>query len=107
MQRQLFYDDDEVEPVGNRSFSERVRDENFQGMAEDLVVDRERVYDAVLSHPNGICCKELASKWGCNPNDISGRFTELRKSGRILAIGKKLLPNHKGQMRSNTLWGGL
>ena len=38
---------------------------------------------------DGLSCKELAKLWGVGMNVISGRFTELKKEGRIEKIGSR------------------
>ena len=80
--------------------------ETFIAIKDDIPNRREEVYNEVASN-GGITCKELAWKWRCNPNDISGRFTELLQEGRIIIIGKKHLPNNKNQMTSNRIYGVL
>ena len=80
--------------------------ETFNIKKDELNNDRQRVYNEIISN-GGITCKELSQKWGCNPNDISGRFTELHKSGLIIVTGKKYLPNHKGRMYPHTVYQGV
>lgn len=65
--------------------------------------DRDRVYHEIMIN-GGTTLKELSDKWGCPPNCISGRFTELHKMGLITADGKKYLPNYKGQLYPHTIW---
>lgn len=43
--------------------------------------DQKRVYMAIKdAGERGVSVKELASLWGCASNEISGRFTELKKN---------------------------
>lgn len=77
--------------------------ETFDLKQPELQSDRDRVYDAVL-HSGGITLKELSESWGCPPNCISGRFTELNHLGLIIADGKRYLPNYKGKMYPHTIW---
>ena len=49
--------------------------------------DRLEVLNAVrLAGTYGITCKELAHEWGVGMNHVSGRFTELKKEGKIVKI---------------------
>ena len=77
--------------------------ETYELKKPELDNDRGRVYSEIACN-GGTTCKELASKWGCSPNDISGRFTELHNLGFIVADGKRYLPNHKGQLHPHTVW---
>lgn len=77
--------------------------ETFHIKEIDIVNDRNRVLSEIENN-GGITCKELANKWGCSPNDISGRFTELHKMGFIEPDGKKYIPNYKGRMYPHTIW---
>ncbi len=62
--------------------------EAFARISERRSAQRERVYAWVQrSGPDGITCRELASAWGCGMNQISGRFSELKASGRIRKVG--------------------
>ena len=46
--------------------------------------DREAVFAEVdSSGQHGVTLKEVARKWGRDMNQISGRFTELRRDKRI------------------------
>ena len=80
--------------------------ETFHAIKDDLENRREAVYNEIASN-GGTTCKELAWKWHCSPNDISGRFTELLQAGRIIIIGKKHLPNNRNQMTCNRVYGVL
>ena len=77
--------------------------ETYELKKDEIQYDRDRVYQAVCNN-GGITCKELASQWGCSPNDISGRFTELKDKGFIRATGKRYLPNDKGKMYPHRVW---
>lgn len=52
-----------------------------------LESDRQKVYDKIDNH-GPITCEEVAELMDKRPNDISGRFTELREDGRIEIAGK-------------------
>lgn len=52
---------------------------------------RRRVLAAVRAAGTaGLTCKELARAWGTGMNNVSGRFTELRKLG-LIAVKKDAL----------------
>lgn len=53
--------------------------------------DREAVLDFVklYSDRNGVTLKEVCSMWGRSPNQISGRFTELKADGLIRVSGRR------------------
>lgn len=38
---------------------------------------------------NGVTCRELAEEWGVGMNQISGRFSELKKTDEIWKIGTR------------------
>ena len=80
-----------------------IKKEVYSIKQPEMQSDRDRVYEAVCSN-GGITCKELAQSWGCTPNEISGRFTELHNNGFIVADGKRYLPNSKGRMYPHTVW---
>ena len=51
---------------------------------------RERVFHAVVAaKDDGLTCKELATRWGLGMHQISGRFSELKRDGRIEKIGTR------------------
>ena len=51
---------------------------------------REKVFAAVVSAgAEGITCHELAARWGVSPNQISGRFSELKSKGRVWKDGTR------------------
>ena len=48
-------------------------------------VQQARVREAIrAAGPDGMTCKELAEQWGVGMNRISGRFSELKRDGRII-----------------------
>ena len=52
-----------------------------------LKINREKVLDTVIkSGTYGITCKELAHEYGLGMHHVSGRFTELKKEGKIFKI---------------------
>ena len=84
---------------GNRN----ARDEAYRLKEPEMESDRAKVYQEIVSN-DGITLKEIADKWGCPPNCISGRITELKNDGFIIADGKKYLPNYKGKMYPHTIY---
>lgn len=51
-----------------------------------LTDDQKRVYLAIKeAGERGISCKELASLWSVSSNEISGRFTELKRDFECIA----------------------
>lgn len=80
-----------------------VKYETYKLKEPEMQSDRDRIYQEIVSN-DGITLKEIADKWGCPPNAISGRITELHNAGYIVADGKKYLPNYKGRMYPHTVW---
>lgn len=80
--------------------------ETYTRKEPEMQTDRDRIYMEIASN-GGITLKEIAEKWGCPPNCISGRITELRDEGYIVPDGKKYLPNYKGKVYPHTIWRAL
>lgn len=80
-----------------------VKTETYLIKKDSIQNDRDRVYQEIAGN-GGTTLKEIADKWGCPPNCISGRITELRQMGYIAADGKRYLPNYKGKMYPHTIW---
>lgn len=59
----------------------------FERMSRGLPLARKQILMDIWCHPKGITCKELAAKMGVGMNQISGRFSELKKSKLITKIG--------------------
>lgn len=53
-----------------------------------LTEDQELVFKVIKKHAP-VTCKDVAIRLNKFPNEISGRFTELRKSGEIKIVGRK------------------
>lgn len=52
-----------------------------------LQMNRQRVLETVIKAGTyGITCKELAHEYGLAMHHVSGRFTELKKEGKIIKI---------------------
>lgn len=83
--------------------SHDVKREAYKLKEPETQSDRDRIYEEICNN-GGITLKEIADKWGCPPNCISGRITELRKKKYIVADGKRYLPNYKGKIYPHTIW---
>jgi DNA-binding Lrp family transcriptional regulator len=88
---------------GHRVDMQDTKMETFKLKQDELPSDRERVYQEILNN-GSITLKEICDKWGCPPNSISGRITELHKEGFIIGEGKRYFPNYKGKMYPHTIW---
>lgn len=51
------------------------------------------LHEVELAGERGLTCDELAHAWNVSPNQISGRFTELKKLGLIRSIGRRQTAN--------------
>lgn len=60
----------------------------FMDKVEDLSSDQKKVLDTVANF-GPITLNEVAEILDKFPNQISGRFTELRNSNRIKIVGRK------------------
>lgn len=89
------------------SISESVRNATYNMIKPHLPECRQRVYEIILQHPEGICNKQIAIEWGVPINSVTGRVTELREEGLVGACGTKAIPDHRGRMHPNTLWRAL
>lgn len=62
----------------------------FQRLAPKLSAAQNEVFCVIeLEGPRGLTCKEAAEKLAVGMNAISGRFTELKKAGRIKPTGER------------------
>lgn len=62
----------------------------FERLKPDLQGQREKVYRAVLeAGQDGLTCRELAKRWGVGMNQVSGRFSELKRDGRVKVVGER------------------
>jgi len=61
----------------------------FQAKIKPTLKERQRqvLEEISLSGSDGLTCKELANKWAIGMNVISGRFSELKRSGQIEPAG--------------------
>ena len=62
----------------------------FDAQSTSTAQQRAKVFDAIKRHGQyGLTVDGLSEIWGIPPNAISGRFTELKKEGRIKKIGTR------------------
>lgn len=101
--RQFLRVEDMMQTRFDYEWSKDVKAEVYQIKSESIPTDRDRVYKEIAGN-GGITLKEIAEKWGCPPNCISGRITELREMGFIVADGVRYLANYKGKMYPHTVW---
>ena len=66
----------------------------FDDIRATLPARREQVRKAIeASGEAGATVHEIAERWGTHPNNISGRFTELKKGDLIEQIGRRKTPS--------------
>jgi hypothetical protein len=63
--------------------------EAHKRIREGLSARRELVYRCIKVCTMGITVDELASQWNEPPNNLSGRFSELARDGRIVKSGTR------------------
>lgn len=62
----------------------------FQRVLESMPEQRANVARAIRhAGSHGLTCKELAERWGCGMNAISGRFSELKAKGLVEKVGTR------------------
>lgn len=103
------YDNNEPKLIINADFpiGKAVRNATYQMIKPHLCETRQRVYEIILQHPEGICNKTIALELGWPINSVTGRVTELREAGLVGSCGTKAVPDHRGRMHPNTLWRAL
>ena len=101
MQNSL-YDFEEESKI---NISESVRNATYQMIKPDLPEKRQRVYEVILAHPDGITNKQIASILRWPINCVTGRVAELRdKEHLVEAAGTKPMPDYEGKVHPNTIW---
>jgi DNA-binding MarR family transcriptional regulator len=90
-----------------KSLSEIVRNEVYKKLDELKLSNAQlRVLDVIeRHHPGGIHDKYIAKATGMPITSVCGRRNELIKAGIVEAVGWDLVPDYKGEMHKNTLWG--
>ena len=98
MQKQLIdYEEESSTPIGTS-----VRNATYQMIKPDLPDKRQRVYEIILQHPEGVTRKQIAKALGWPINCVTGRVTELRdKEGLIRESGTTSAPCYDGRMYPN------
>lgn len=106
-QRKLFesIESDELESMFD--VGKAVRNATYNMIKPHLPECRQRVYEIILQHPEGICNKQIALEWGVPINSVTGRVRELCQAELVVACGTKAVPDHRGRMHPNTLWRAL
>ena len=56
--------------------------------APNKASQRAKVFAAIKTE-GSLTCRELAERWGVGLNQISGRFSELKKQGKIYQSGRR------------------
>lgn len=61
----------------------------FHVIKEKISASQERILNAIKRSPDGLTCDELAVMFNANPNEISGRCSELKRDGKIHKVGTR------------------
>ena len=106
MQKVLFDYDKKEQLTPSFSIGESVRNATYQMIKPDLPEKRQRVFEVILAHPEGICAKDVRDTLHWGIQSISGRVSELHQSDPPLieACGVTYLPDSDGKMYPNTIW---
>lgn len=100
MQNSLYDFEEDTIPVG-----EAVRNATYRMIKPDLPEKRQRVYEVILAHPNGITNKDIAKALRWPINCVTGRVAELRDKEKLIeAVGTKPMPDYEGKVHPNTIW---
>ena len=101
MQNSLYdFEEKQVIPIG-----EAVRNATYQMIKPDLPDKRQRVYEVILAHPEGITNKGIAKTLMWPINCVTGRVAELRDKEQLVeAAGTKPMPDYEGKVHPNTIW---
>jgi len=104
MQENLYdFIDEEEPPV---EVGKAVRNATYNMIKPKLPEKRQRVYEVILKHPEGITRKKIAreiTESGWPINCVTGRVTELLNSNLIKEDGIEYTPSHDGKMYPNAL----
>lgn len=103
MQQQLLdeYDSDAYHKKGV-NIGRAVRNAAYSMIQPDLPDKRQRVYEIILQHPEGITRKQIAKALGWPINCVTGRVTELRDNEHlIIEAGTEPTPCYDGRMYPN------
>lgn len=70
------------------------RRESYETTLETADTERAKVFSIIVAAGvDGLTAEEVATKLSKPPYQVRPRITELKKAGRIWAIGKKLSPS--------------
>ena len=61
----------------------------FNVIKSKMSATQERILDAIRRSPDGLTCDGLAVIFNANPNEISGRLSELKRDGKIYKSGRR------------------
>ena len=95
----LFEEDEPTIGIGKA-----VRNATFSMIKPKLPEKRMRVYEVILSHPEGVTRKKIAreiTENGWPINCVTGRVTELLNLNLIREDGIEYAPSHDGKMYPN------
>lgn len=77
-----------IDPSSRKSFNSRESAAAFASI--DAAQDRERIYRiACRRFATGITTDEISNLFGKPPNAVSGRLTELKREGRLVATDRR------------------
>lgn len=98
------------DPIEDVSYQEMqlgqlVRNANYHMMKDDVGPQQQLVLSCIHAHPDGICDKHIAMETGLPLASVCGRRNELIAMGFVAPMGITDIPDYKGRMRPNTLWG--
>ena len=99
MQQKLYDEFDEDATKVN--IGKATRNATYSMIKPDLPEKRQRVYEVILQHPQGVTRKQIAGELGWPINCVTGRVTELRDSGFIIEDGTESAPCYDGRMYPN------
>jgi len=93
-------EDELDEPVV--SIGKSVRNAAYRMIKPELPEKRQRVYEIILSHPDGVTRKQIARELGWPINCVTGRVTELRDVHHLIReVAPVPSPCYDGRMFPN------
>ena len=93
----IFEEDESTTGIGKA-----VRNATYSMIKPKLPEKRMRVYEVILSHPEGVTRKQIAKHLGWPINCVTGRVTELRdKEHLIQEVEPVYSPSYDGSMYPN------
>jgi hypothetical protein len=61
----------------------------FHVIKDKISASQDRILQTIRAHLDGLTCDELAVMFKCTPNEISGRCSELKRTGKIYKSGTR------------------